>query len=257
VHLPNLILWLSVVGAAWMASSILRQYVGDVAIYVSSHEVNRFGQTRQEILRRCADLATRVFQRGREGDWEYDRIVFVGHSLGSVIAYDVLNDLLLNDYTGQTALDVRARTLALLTFGSPLDKIAFLYRTQKGLGSDVREAGASSAQPLISHYGFRPPHWINLYNESDWISGSLDYFDDPAQPAAAGRAIANIRDGEAFIPFLAHTQYWETHPLPMLLHWLIRETGRGPVTAPLRVGSAAPAATAATAATATAEADHR
>jgi hypothetical protein len=223
-RLPAWVPWLLVLGVAWRISIVLRQYVGDVAAYVSSHEVNRFHQVRQDILKRCSTLASSVYAHADDGGrFVYDRVIVLGHSLGSVISYDWLNDLLLCDAVGMSKLEVDRRTDALITFGSPLDKIAFLYRTQRGPGSDVREAGSTSAQPLITSYRFRPRTWINIHAGSDWISGSLDYFDDPSDPESRERGVVNLRDAEAFTPFLAHTEYWRNHTLPVILHWVVAQ----------------------------------
>ena len=84
----------------------------------------------------------------------YDNIIVVGHSLGSVISYDVLNHMLVDDEIARTAghseqiLQVQERTKLLLTFGSPLDKTAFLFRI-KGGTDELREAAAANWQPLI------------------------------------------------------------------------------------------------------------
>jgi hypothetical protein len=80
--------------------------------------------------------------------------------------------------------------------------------------SEIREALASATQPLISDPAARP-EWINLYSPHDVFGGALDYF-DPANgrsgdgPAAAPPppAIDNRLDPEAWMPLLAHNQYW-------------------------------------------------
>ncbi|MGA2214415.1 MAG: hypothetical protein ABSH31_14160, partial [Bryobacteraceae bacterium] len=53
--------------------------------------------------------------------------------------------------------NVVGRTRALITFGSPLDKTAFLFRTQSNHPRDeMREELAASVQPLIlSYHQFR------------------------------------------------------------------------------------------------------
>jgi hypothetical protein len=107
------------------------------------------------------------------------------------------------------------RTTRLITFGSPLDKTAFLFRTQISPDHHYREALAGLQQPLIMTYAVRPStfKWINLYSPADIISGSLAYYDcqpDEAQnPACAGRnAVDNHLDPSAWFPLYAHTQYW-------------------------------------------------
>ncbi|HEY0923861.1 hypothetical protein [Rheinheimera pacifica] len=61
-------------------------YFGDVARYVRANPANI--TIRQEIRKGGIELLERIHQTG-----DYNRIVLVGHSLGSIIAYDILNHL--------------------------------------------------------------------------------------------------------------------------------------------------------------------
>jgi hypothetical protein len=207
---------------ALLVSSVVRsflvQYVGDVAIYVASHKLNRFYEARQAIKKESRRVVSAIYRYGG-----YARHIAVGHSLGSVVAYDAINRLL-NESSAELALDVRARTRALLTFGSPLDKTAFLFRAQSEF-SDVREAMAAAAQPLITSYSNRPI-WINIYADGDAIGGRLDYYDAPiAKPSATapGGAVFNLRDEEAWIPIVAHTQYWTNRTFVGALRALLED----------------------------------
>ncbi len=144
--------------------------------------------------------------------FQYDRIVVAGHSLGSVIAYDTLNSLVQRDLASdpKRAVQTVGRTRTLLTFGSPLDKVAFIFGTQV-TGRKMREALAGGLQPLIVDYGYRPAKWVNLYAKADVIAGRLDYFDDPDSGDGGEKRIRNEIDGEAgWFPPNAHTDYW-TH----------------------------------------------
>jgi hypothetical protein len=62
------------------------KYVGDVARYVRAEPENI--SIRQAIREGGIDLLERIHQTG-----DYDRIILVGHSLGSIISYDLLNHL--------------------------------------------------------------------------------------------------------------------------------------------------------------------
>ena len=109
------------------------------------------------------------------------------------------------------AYRVVERTKLLLTFGSPLDKTAFVFRTQKAEREiDVREALAGAQQPLILSYEMRRARWINLWSPSDWISGPIGYYDSP-QPLP-GQGVCNIENPGSKRPDKAHTGYW-TEPL--------------------------------------------
>ena len=190
--------WPLTIGASALARSFLVQYVGDVAAYIEPQELDRFSTLRERIKDRVWTAARAVY-RANEG---YDRILVAGHSLGSVIAYDTLNRLIREEALG-TVPDVTARTKLLLTFGSPLDKIAFLFTIQ-GRNCEGREALAASVQPLIWDPAHRPA-WVNIYSPWDIISGSLGFFDAPSNPV---HAVQNRADPEASVWLGAHTQYW-------------------------------------------------
>ena len=64
----------------------LVQYFGDVARYVNAAPANI--DIRQNIRQGGIELLERIHASG-----EYQRIILVGHSLGSIIAYDILNHL--------------------------------------------------------------------------------------------------------------------------------------------------------------------
>ena len=196
-----------VAGTAFLVSYILRlfliQYVGDVVIYVSSYTVSRFQSIRDEIQRVGFDIGRAVYGLPQH----YDRCIVVGHSLGSVVAYDLYNRMV-NEGTG-TNWDVQRRTKLLLTFGSPLDKTAFLFRLQQSREADVREALAAAAQPIIADAANRPAAWVNIWSPADSISGALDYYERPNE-----QFVANVRDPEASIPLLAHTEYGRTANWP-------------------------------------------
>jgi hypothetical protein len=199
-------LWAIVLLASWRVRWFMLEFVGDSAIYVTSHTLNRYFETRQAIRNDALRLLRAIFECGN-----YRRHILVGHSLGSVIAYDSLNALLIEDRLNEGRLAVARRTALLLTFGSILDKTAFLFRAQSE-STDIREALASATQPLISEAATRP-RWVNLYSPHDVLAGSVDYYDlpdgvPPRTGEPAPRRIENMRDRHAWIPLIAHTQYW-------------------------------------------------
>lgn len=223
-------LWGAGIGASWLARLVIVQYIGDVAAYVSAHTVNEFWEVRKAIYEKASSIARAVYRARTDIglDFLYPDVVVVGHSLGSVIAYDVLNGLFIEEGFSANPLDIAARTSLFLTFGSPLDKTAFIFRTQKDVNSEIREADAVAVQPMINSYGTRPRHWHNIWSHSDWISGSLEYYDDWSKETKAEerrvkehrgseaialpadeRRVQNHRDPEAIAPLVAHIQYWE------------------------------------------------
>lgn len=121
-----------------------------------------------------------------------------------------------------TALET---TRALLTFGSPLDKTAFIFRTQARKDQEwIREQLAASVQPIIVSYElYRPPGfaWINIWSKMDIIGSELNYYDDPALPPNVPPCVQNIVYAEASIPIYAPVQYWNDALLRRQLYRLV------------------------------------
>ncbi|MGC2627497.1 MAG: hypothetical protein WA269_11715 [Candidatus Udaeobacter sp.] len=78
--------WLLVMGCGSVIYFLLVRYLGDAARYCSAAPQNI--KLRQTIRAEGLKLLRTLHERG-----EYDRIVVVGHSLGSVIGYDLLKRL--------------------------------------------------------------------------------------------------------------------------------------------------------------------
>lgn len=219
----GLVPWLFAVLASFVARGFLLQFLGDVAIYVSPQKLNRFYETRRAVQEAGAQVARAVYAETDEnGDPRYPHVVIVGHSLGSVLAYDTLNALIQQDNLGDGKKRVTARTKLLLTFGSPLDKIAFIFGVQPGQASQVREQLASAGEPLTVHSKHRP-RWINIWSRQDWISNRLRYYDKPEgdakeTPSEKRLRVENFEDEEATTPLAAHNEYWDNRTLAKELY---------------------------------------
>jgi hypothetical protein len=193
---------------------ILVQYVGDVALYATSHTLDRFDEVRHKIKDCVGKAARAVYTRKEPDGCTYKHVIAVGHSLGSVIVYDTLNRLILEDNLAGPAdgfLDVAERTPLFLTFGSPLNKFAFLFALEAAKTTEAREALAAAAQPLLlENYHFRPKRWINLYSWWDIIGGPLHFYDLPGvRPGEQPKAVCNQKDPGATTFLAAHVEYWE------------------------------------------------
>jgi hypothetical protein len=209
----------------WAIRYFLVEYVGDVAIYVSSYTVSRFEEVRTQIQNTVFSVLRQIYSsRVAGGDSEntYSKVILIGHSLGSVIAYDALNAAISWDAVEKGGrMEVVRRTPRLITFGSPLDKTAFLFRTQVSGPRFMREALAAQKQPLILDYRrWRPQdsfRWVNIYSRADVISGKLSYYDLPHDPSNSPppgyNPVINKPDYQAWIPFAAHIQYWNNSAL--------------------------------------------
>lgn len=116
-------------------------------------------------------------------------VVLVGHSLGSVIAYDVAR----KNLHSETPLKIKA----LITLGSPLDWV-----------TDIRIAEGAKGDDDYSLSGI---NWINIYDDADPVSIReelpIDRF--------GGVKNISIHSGEKYI--LAHTCYWENEEVAKII----------------------------------------
>ena len=213
--------WYLLVAEVLIVRYFLIQYVGDVAAYISPYKDSKFDSIRHQIQNIGLDVAKVIYGfSDTTAVPEYERIVIAGHSLGSVLAYDTLNAIIASDLTSPTPHSRRVveRTTHLITFGSPLDKTAFLFRNQSNhIHDPLREQMAAAAQPLILDKAFRESlAWTNLWSRQDIISGSLDYYDDN-DPTATWH-VQNKEDPEARVPLYAHVQYWTSRSLASILY---------------------------------------
>jgi len=215
--------WKPLAGAAIAAfvSYTMTAYVADVAVYTDMDAKSKSYKTRNAILAGSTAALKMLLSCN-----DYDRIILAGHSLGSVIAYDTINDLLAerNAQPGPTwdtpkpylALEDLQKLKGLVTFGSPLDKIYYFFREQ------VKRDQAIRAQILAMLHGFRraragreygpfafnyafkqldsgpePLVWLNAWARRDPVSAKLKFYCPDHQqkfPYA--------------VPILAHLSYW-------------------------------------------------
>lgn len=108
-------------------SATVRSFIGDAAVYLSPTPANI--EARQKIRAAGLNLLDKVIASGR-----YDRVIVVGHSLGSIIGYDILSLAWQKRFD-----DVRARLTAAWQRGE-LPKIASVaIRNAEGLAKTIRD----------------------------------------------------------------------------------------------------------------------
>ncbi|MGA8010852.1 MAG: hypothetical protein WB949_00300 [Candidatus Acidiferrales bacterium] len=215
--------WVPLAGAllATILTYALTAYVADVAVYVNMDAKSKNFVARNAILKGSTDALKMLLASDR-----YDRVILAGHSLGSVIAYDTINDLLAERSADSDAppdqptpyleLPQLQKLKGLVTFGSPLDKIYYFFREH------VKRDQAIRAQILSMLHSFRrdssgrdygefsfgyylrqlddqrdPIVWLNAWALVDPVSSELKfYFPDHQQKFPYA------------VPVLAHLSYW-------------------------------------------------
>jgi len=237
---------LAAVALAWLARA-LETHVGDIALYVASDTSSAFHRGRRELQAAAAARLTELLRRGEDAAWgevggvsghvdepeaAYDAVVVVGHSLGSVIALDALDAVARDarveaDPAGARRPLPLLKLRGLLTFGSPLDKIAYFFREGVADGDAVhaqllsfrhasrRRASRRDDGPYrLAHYDvpYGWLRWLHLHAPADPISDPLLYY-----------RVDERRRRPYPWPWSAHGRYWhdpETYrALVDLLAW--------------------------------------
>lgn len=143
----------------------------------------------------------------------FERVVWVAHSLGTVVSYNVLSDLFTraeaimqgDDDEQKRGVDrFRGSLRRFVTLGSPLDKAAFLFPKEaiKPWPLENRRRLLYNGETIEG----TDEHewWINFYHYLDPVSGALSNEDicGPTPPK-------NVHIGVFRLPGVAHVDYWK------------------------------------------------
>ena len=211
----------------------LAEFVGDVAVYVNADAKAKNYAVRCAILKGATTAITRILKDQERG---YDQVIVAGHSLGSVIAYDSLNELMNRCQRGNATDQVIYATpdqivgtqppaaaihradldkiKGLVTFGSPLDKVHYFFRDfvpdSQSVRSQIlaflesfrtlgpgRNYGIYRVQPYVANQ-LNNVMWLNGWSKEDPVSGMLHFY-----------APVIRRQFSYLIPIYAHLSYWE------------------------------------------------
>lgn len=217
---------------AYIVRGFLTSAIGCLAVYLGADALSHNFAARSQILHECTQQILALVD-SPEADFTYDKVLIAAHSLGSVIAYDSLNELTVRKHARDA--DVVSASLfkltGLLTFGSPLNKVIYFFRTRTSLQTNVlsqilyalhpfrlRTELPPGANPVVSLPHPFPPngpfeqlHWLNAYSPFDLISGRMLFF----------RADKDIAVEHGVTPWTAHLSYWENNALYSLFSKLL------------------------------------
>ena len=206
---------------AWGLRYFLKNYVGDVAVYVNADAKSKNYAARTAVLQGATTALTRILRDEHE---TYDQVILAGHSLGSVVAYDLVNELL-NKAAGtpdqlvgkkvdcEIDIEQLEKLRGLITFGSPLDKVYYFFRDYTNpdqliraqilsyLHSFRKQSSGRKYDPYtFQHYSadtLTELRWLNAWAKFDPVSGPLHFY-----------RVDETRDFNYKTPVLAHLSYW-------------------------------------------------
>lgn len=212
---------LGAVAAAVASRSYLLTHVADIALYVTSDRVSARARTRRAILDEGEALLSGLLEQG------YSEVYLAGHSLGSVIALDLLDRLA--RAPGAVQDPALERLKGLLTFGSPLDKVAYFFRQRPGEGEAIRSQLLSALHGVkrrsgLRDYGpylaapYRLPfgglRWCQVHAPGDLLSDRLDHY------LVDERVVLPATN-----PLTAHGSYWRSDAFfRVVLDWLVEDS---------------------------------
>ena len=227
---------LPVINQLFKAVSVLvdkavKEFAGDLVRYLDLDPRSEHYETRQIIINGALD-ELRALTKGNR----YNQIIIAGHSLGSVIAYDALNRLIQDTNAKRMSEKEAEKIIGLVTFGSPLDKIALFFREHVKEGKEIqrqilanmhgfktREYSLVEGEPEIDigtpmNFNLPETRWLNFYHTRDLVSGRLDLYNLEKQrlhhPGSEdGNILIDENDDKKkkISRMAAHSYYWGAH----------------------------------------------
>jgi len=196
------------VAVAWLGlfplARLLVATLGDVEVYATYTEASERHRAHEAVLAEAVLALRRALD-----DPDTERVVLVGHSLGSVVAWDALRALVLEAESGGP---MTARALLKLervvTYGSPVDKIRYYhFMDDNNDPTFARVLEAQRADTMAPPFDRRPGGlaWDNYYDPADLVAGRLESPNDQAMTAPV-RNIA-VACGPLPNPFTTHLGY--------------------------------------------------
>jgi len=243
--LPTFLNWQHVIIYAFVAlfiyisRKVLTSAIGCLAVYLGSDDLSKNYAARSQILHECTTLLIELLAgKDEKGDlneqWNYDQVLVAAHSLGSVIAYDSLSQLIVRDFAKDPSIHGLAlsKVKGLLTFGCPLNKVFYFFRSRTNLRTNVLSQILYALHPFRLKVPLPPqanpeislPHpfpeklpfspdfrWYNAYSPFDIISGRMQFYE----------ADLDVPVERGVTPWTAHLSYWENDDLYSLFSHLI------------------------------------
>ncbi|HEV7553729.1 MAG TPA: hypothetical protein VGP65_18750 [Candidatus Angelobacter sp.] len=224
----NVLLFLLVAGFARVVQFFFKSFVGDVAVYTNADAKAKNFLVRKAILNSSTNAVIRLLQEKHvaQANDPYDQVIVAGHSLGSVIAYDTLNQLLNKRYSREDQIigsvpektkvtqDELNKIRGLVTFGCPLDKVHYFFRENVPSHQAIRAQLLQFLQSFrkrpsnydyglyrLQRYdasGLNSVLWLNAWSRQDPVSGALHFYTGLTR-----------RHFKYKIPIYAHLSYWE------------------------------------------------
>lgn len=206
------------IGFAWVfvaigvlgrgAARFLSESIGDVQVYVQQDENREHFAVRQRVIAEAEATLALV------GERDYERIVIIGHSLGSVVALDVLRRLVVRNPAMIDRLD------AFVSLGTAIEKVRYAFE-RKEIAREVAAEFQGAVRSVLGDCA-----WVNLWYWNDPVANPITTFQEQAKPVrrrwkkgidvasllatARKELVVNVSFGFPLRPFpiWTHSRYW-------------------------------------------------
>lgn len=162
----------------WGLGSFLRNYVGDLYFWTSYEETSEKYEKREAVMNRCGAYLKHVLS-----DPNCDRVVLVGHSMGTTVAHATLLRLGRSQSTSNRKSQERLpfeKIQHLITLASVIDKVYYLFETLTSRSHTFNwiiesSRGDLGTHPFVGQKSSPVPriHWINFWDRADVASSAL------------------------------------------------------------------------------------
>lgn len=197
--------WLGFYALQRIAVEFFVNYLGDVTTYTVANENSETYQVRQQIKEKVSSVLESILASD-----QYRRVLVVGHSLGSVIARDVLLGLHRQwEAAPESEREAHGERLnkikAFITIGSPLRKVQNFLEARWEKTPTLEALRDSHDQHFFAHARRRSgnegphPRWFNYWLMSDLVANPFrDRYPVYEEQEIQTRAL----------PFWTHSDYW-------------------------------------------------
>lgn len=220
-------------------TSYLKNFIGDIPVYLSRNEYSEAYSVRRRILDTGSDLllallgldgtqSSPVTIKARAAGFlddqsetsirpAYEQVIVAGHSLGSVIGLDILRQTYLRVLATGNGPEIWEKITDFITFGSPLRKVSYFILQEEGDPERLRtDSYMSTLKPVFRSGTSNEMRWRNFVILSDPIA---DYLGRSTAYAGIARDYTLPGIGE---PLTSHSRYWKD---PHFYEWVCTLTG--------------------------------
>jgi hypothetical protein len=197
-----------------MFAYFAKAFLGDVVAYIHGGGPSHHSKIRTEMRQRVQEPLQALLQGG----------------------YDVIVVVLENQKPSNGTQQQLGRIIGYLTYGTPLNKVAYVFKTSDPTTDRLRDSVVLSKQPLLQLQFRQAITWINLRSKSDFFSGPASLYDtsdssslqtnDPADWVTGGKRknynVTEIVDQLNGTEVVSHSNYHNFTCLPLALGIIIK-----------------------------------